>query len=104
MNFNYVLRAYKGSFADSIHIKKIKIRNCQIGIVLAVDEKGEYNGEMVSLDQCAFNNVQANVINFYQGGYESTIGGILSMSNSSFTACGAKEKSGLNNPTKKMYS
>ena len=95
-NFDFVLKAYKGSFADSISVKNTVIRNCQNGIVLAAEEKGDYNAEMVSIDQCEFVNVQNNVINFYRGGYdESTIGGCLSISDSSFTGCGKSEKSGV---------
>lgn len=95
-NFDYVLKAYKGSFADSITIENTTIKNCTNGIVLAADERGDYNAEMVMIKQCEFLNVQSNVINFYRGGYdESTIGGFLSIFNSSFTACGKSEKSGI---------
>ncbi|KAA3656791.1 MAG: DUF4957 domain-containing protein [Calditrichaeota bacterium] len=95
-NFAYVLKASKGSFADSINVSNTTIRNCENGFVLAADEKGDYNAEMVTFEQCEFNNVQRNVIHFYRGGYdESTIGGFLTLSNNTFTACGKKEKSGV---------
>lgn len=94
-DFGYVLKASKGSFADTISFKNTTIRNCENGIVLAADDKGDYNAEMVTIEQCDFINVQRDVINFYRGGYdESTIGGILSVWNSKFTTCGAKESTG----------
>ncbi len=95
-DFEYVLKASKGSFADSISISNTTIKNCENGFVLAADEKGDYNAGMVSFEQCEFINVQRNVINFYRGGYdESTIGGCLTISNSSFVGCGRIEKSGV---------
>lgn len=95
-DFDFVLKAYKGSFADSITIRNTTIKNCKNGIVLAADEKGDYNAEMVSIDYCEFVNVESNVIDFYRGGYdESTIGGFLTITNSSFTGCGKSEKSGI---------
>jgi poly(beta-D-mannuronate) lyase len=94
--FEYVLKASKGSFADSITVSNTTIQNCENGFVLAADEKGDYNAEMVSFNQCKFMNVQRNVIYFYRGGYdESTIGGCLTISNSTFESCGSKEKSGV---------
>lgn len=95
-DFAYVLKAFKGSFADSIRVSNTTIRNCENGIVLAADEKGDYNAEMVVIDQCEFYSVQSDVVNFYRGGYdESTIGGCLNISNSIFVDCGRKEKSGI---------
>lgn len=95
-DFNHVLKATKGSFSDSITFKKTRIKNCEYGIVLASEEKGDYNAEMVTINQCEFNNIKSNVINFYRGGYdESTIGGCLTVFNSSFTACGKNEKSSI---------
>ncbi|WKX74731.1 DUF4957 domain-containing protein [Zobellia laminariae] len=95
-DFGYVLRAYKGSFADTINFKKTIIKNCQNGIELASEDKGDYNAEMVSVDQCIFENVQNNIINFYRGGYdESTIGGSLSITNSTFMDSGKNEKNGI---------
>lgn len=94
--FNYLLKATKGSFADSISFNNTTIRNCKNGIVLAADEKGDYNAEMVSIEKCEFINVQRDVINFYRGGYdESTIGGCLKISNSTFADCGRDEVNGI---------
>jgi poly(beta-D-mannuronate) lyase len=90
--FDFVLKATKGSFADSISFKNSTISNCKNGIVLASEERGDYNAEMVSFKQCEFINVQNNVINFYRGGYdESTIGGILTVANNTFNNCGKNE-------------
>lgn len=95
-NFSYLLKASRGSFADSIQVRNTTIQNCENGLVLAADEKGDYNAEMVTFDQCEFVNVQQNVIHFYRGGYdESTIGGVLTLTNNAFTACGKREKSGV---------
>ncbi|CAM4255628.1 chondroitinase-B domain-containing protein [Zobellia roscoffensis] len=95
-NFDYVLKAYKGSFADTINFKKTTIKNCKNGIELAAEDKGDYNAEMVSFDHCSFENIQNNVVNFYRGGYdESTIGGSLSVTNSSFTNSGQGENSNI---------
>lgn len=96
MDFDYVLRATKGSFADSINFKTTTIKNCRNGIELAADDKGDYNAEMVTFDQCTFSNVESNVIHFFRDGYdESTIGGYLTVANSTFSGCGKTEKSGI---------
>jgi poly(beta-D-mannuronate) lyase len=95
-DFEVVLKATKGSFSDSINFKTTIIKNCVNGIVLAADDKGDYNAEFVTFDQCEFENVQSNVINFFRDGYdESTIGGYLTVANSSFTNCGKAEKSDI---------
>ena len=63
-------------------------------MVLAAEDKGDYNAEFVTFDTCEFINIKRNTINFFRDGYdESTIGGYLKVFNSSFTACGANEKS-----------
>lgn len=95
-NFDYVLKASKGSFADSIYINNTTIQNCENGFVLAAEERGNYNAEFVNFTNCKFDNIQQNVIHFYRGGYdESTIGGYLTLSDNTFTKCGKKEKSGI---------
>lgn len=94
-NFKYVLQATKGSFADTINIQNTTIKNCENGIVLTAEEKGDYNAEMVTINKCTFKNIDKNVLYFYRGGYdESTIGGNLKVTNSVFENCGSKEKSG----------
>ncbi|MBB4080730.1 poly(beta-D-mannuronate) lyase [Lewinella aquimaris] len=95
-NFGHVLLASRGSFADSLRFTNTTIRNCANGFVLAADEKGDYNAEMVTFEGCTFDGVRSNVIDFYRGGYdESTIGGQLTLTGNTFTGCGAGEGSGV---------
>ena len=94
-NFNYVLKAYKQTFAEEITFTNTSISNCENGIELSeeTNDRGDYNTEYLTIDSCNFNNVKQNVIDYYRGGYdESTIGGNLLVANSTFTNCGAKEK------------
>lgn len=94
-NFNYALKAYKQSFAEEVNFLNSSISNCENGIELSeeTNDRGDYNTEYLTVDSCEFTNVKQNVIDYYRGGYdESTIGGNLLVSNSTFTNCGAKEK------------
>ncbi|WP_299058570.1 chondroitinase-B domain-containing protein [uncultured Polaribacter sp.] len=94
-NFNYVLKAYKQTFAESVTFKNTLISNCENGIELSeeTNDRGDYNTEYLTLENCTFNNVKQNVIDYYRGGYdESTIGGNLLVANSTFINCGSKEK------------
>ncbi len=94
-DFNYVLKAYKESFSERITFENTSISNCENGIELSeeTNDKGDYNTEYLTINNCNFNNVKANVIDYYRGGYdESTIGGNLLVTNSTFTNCGAKEQ------------
>ena len=94
-DFNYVLKVYKESFAERITFENTSISNCENGIELSeeINDKGDYNTEYLTINNCSFDNVTENVIDYYRGGYdESTIGGNLLVSNSTFTNCGAKEK------------
>ncbi len=94
-DFNYVLKAYKESFSEHITFENTSISNCENGIELSeeTNDKGDYNTEYLTINNCSFNNVKENVIDYYRGGYdESTIGGNLLVTNSTFTNCGAKEK------------
>jgi len=94
-NFYFILKSYKGSFADTISFSNTRIKNSLNGVELAaeIDDKGDYNAEFVSFDNCEFESIQQNVINFYRGGYdESTIGGNLTVTNCAFTNCGANEE------------
>jgi poly(beta-D-mannuronate) lyase len=95
-NFDHILLASTGSFADSIGINKSHFRNSKNGFVLAADKKGDYNAEMFSIVDSSFENIDKNLIHFYRGGYdESTIGGVLTVSNSTFQNNGQLEKSGV---------
>ena len=97
-NFNYVLKAYKQAFAQEITFKDTGIANCENGIELSeeINDKGDYNVEFLTVENCAFTNVHQNVIDYYRGGYdESTIGGNLLVTDSSFSNCGTKEENGI---------
>ena len=97
-NFNYVLKAYKETFADSITFNNSILKNCQNGIELAAEtkDKGDYNVEFLTINNCQFDNIKKNVIDYYRGGYdESTIGGNLLVTNSTFTNSGGAEDNGI---------
>ncbi|WP_339714228.1 chondroitinase-B domain-containing protein [uncultured Kriegella sp.] len=97
-NFNYVLKAYKQTFAQEITFENTAISNCKNGIELSeeTNDKGDYNVEFLTIDNCSFENVDQNVIDYYRGGYdESTIGGNLLVTNSDFINCGSKEENGI---------
>ncbi|WP_299252959.1 chondroitinase-B domain-containing protein [uncultured Lacinutrix sp.] len=94
-NFNYALKVYKQSFSEEITFKNTSILNCENGIELSeeTNDRGDYNTEYLTIDNCTFNNVKQNVVDYYRGGYdESTIGGNLLVTNSTFINCGANEK------------
>ncbi len=94
-DFNYVLKVYKETFAERITFEDSSFSNCENGLELSeeTNDKGDYNTEYLTINNCNFNNIKENVIDYYRGGYdESTIGGNLLVSNSTFTNCGAKEK------------
>ena len=95
-HFRNILKAYRGSFADTISFSNTQILNCLNGIELAAetDDRGDYNAEFVYVNNCSFENIGQNVINYYRGGYdESTIGGNLLVQNSLFNRCARLEKS-----------
>ncbi len=97
-NFDYVLKAYKLSFSEYITFKSTQIKDCANGLELSeeTDDKGEYNAENITIDNCLFDGVASNVIDYYRGGYdESTVGGNLIVTNSTFTHCGSKSEEGL---------
>lgn len=97
-NFGFVLKAYKYSFSEYITFKETLIKSCKNGLELSGenDDKGEYNAENIFIIKCRFEGVKQNVIDYYRGGYdESTVGGNLVVSGSTFTNCGEKEKDGI---------
>lgn len=97
-NFDHILKAYKHSFSENIYLTNSVFKNCQNGLVLSEenDDRGEYNAENIVIDNCTFDGVKENVIDYYRGGYdESTVGGNLVVSNSTFVKCGADEKSDI---------
>lgn len=91
-NFDTVLHGYKYSMAENISFINSMIKNSKNGIVLAAedDAKGDYNAENLTITNCQFDNIAANAVNYYRGGYdESTVGGTLVVENSKFTNSGA---------------
>ena len=94
-NFDYVLKGYKYSFSEYIKLKSTTLKNCNNGLELSGedDDRGDYNAENIFIDNCQFESIDKNVIDYYRGGYdESTVGGNLEVTNSTFTKCGAKEE------------
>ena len=97
-DFDHVLLGYKYSFSEYIKFTNTRIFNCNNGLVLAAenDDRGDYNAENIRIDHCQFENIDKNTISYYRGGYdESTVGGHLVVTNSTFKNCGAKEKNGI---------
>lgn len=97
-DFDFILKAYKYSFAEHINLSSTSFRNCNNGLELSeeTEDKGEYNAENIKIDNCYFEGIDKNVIDYYRGGYdESTVGGNLLITNSTFTNCGAKEENGV---------
>ena len=97
-NFDYVVKAYKYSFSEYIKFEGSSLSNCANGLELAAedDDRGDYNAENIFIDKCTFEGIDKNVLDYYRGGYdESTVGGNLIVTNSSFTQCGAKEENGI---------
>ncbi|MEQ8338366.1 MAG: chondroitinase-B domain-containing protein, partial [Cyclobacteriaceae bacterium] len=90
--FDYVLKAYKNSFSEFIRFNSTVIRDCKNGLELSAedDDRGEYNAENLFIENCRFEGVDQNVIDYYRGGYdESTIGGNLVVKGSTFTRSGS---------------
>ena len=93
--FKYILKAYKESFSDEIIFENSQFKNCANGIELAeeTNDKGDYNVENLIVKGCEFTDIKGSPIDYYRGGYdESTIGGHLSLSNSTFSTCGDNAK------------
>ncbi|MBT8218688.1 MAG: alginate lyase [Bacteroidia bacterium] len=97
-DFDYILKAYKYSFAENISFTNSTLSNCDNGLELSEEkeDKGEYNAENIFIDNCQFDRIDQNVIDYYRGGYdESTVGGNLVLTNSRFSNCGGKERNGV---------
>ena len=95
-NFRSVLQTSKASFADTIAFKNSTIINNINGIQLnkETNDKGDYNAEFVYLIDNTFKKVDANVLDYYRGGYdESTIGGNLVVKGNTFERSGGQEAS-----------
>ena len=97
-DFNFALKVYKQSFAEHITFKNTSISDCKNGLELSeeTNDKGDYNTEYLTVANCQFTNIKQNVIDYYRGGYdESTIGGNLTLTNSTFANCGSEEQNGI---------
>lgn len=97
-NFDFVLKAYKHSFAEYVVFESTVIRDCTNGLELSAedDDKGDYNAENVVVRNSRLDGVHQNVIDYYRGGYdESTVGGTLVVRESVFTNSGAGEENGV---------
>lgn len=72
-----VVKAYKGSLADSVVFESCKFVDLYRGFDLdeEIDDKGIYNAENMILVNCLFKNIEEYSISFYRGGNdESTVG------------------------------
>ncbi len=97
-NFDFVLKAYKHSFSEYLRFNSTVFKNCNNGLELSAetDDKGDYNAENMVFENCHFEGIGQNVIDYYRGGYdESTVGGTLLLTGSTFTKCGGREKNGV---------
>ncbi len=97
-NFDYIIMGYKYSMSENINLTNSTFQNCNNGLEFSeeIEDKGEYNVENLKIEGCTFDGIQANVIDYYRGGYdESTVGGNLIVTNSIFTNSGAREKEGI---------
>jgi len=96
--FDFVLKAFKDSFADTIAIDHSVIKNCKNGLSLAseTDDTGAYNAEFVYITHSKFDSVNNAILDYYRGGYdESTIGGNLVFQENTVTNCGGSERDGV---------
>jgi poly(beta-D-mannuronate) lyase len=97
-DFDYVLKAYKHSFAQIIKFKSTVIKDCNNGLELSGedDDRGEYNAENIYILDSQFDGIKRNVIDYYRGGYdESTVGGNLIIKGNKFIRCGVAEETGI---------
>nr|WP_276391051.1 chondroitinase-B domain-containing protein [Eudoraea chungangensis] len=98
VNFDYVLKGYKFAFSEYITMKSTELLNCNNGLELSQenDDRGDYNAENIIISDCYFEGIPKNVIDYYRGGYdESTVGGNLEVTNSTFTKCGTRKENGI---------
>ncbi|MEN8766098.1 MAG: polysaccharide lyase 6 family protein, partial [Polaribacter sp.] len=87
-----VIRIYKNTFADEIHISNSTFNNIT-GHVMALDKEtddvGIYNAEFVTLHNNIFTNIGGAVLSLHRGGKdESTFGPFLDMDHCTFENVG----------------
>ena len=87
-----VIRIYKNTFADEIHISNSTFNNIT-GHLMALDKEtddvGIYNAEFVTLHNNIFTNIGGAVLSLHRGGKdESTFGPFLDMDHCTFENVG----------------
>ena len=87
-----MIRVYKNTFADEIHIENSTFNNIT-GHVMALDREtddvGIYNAEYVTLINNHFSNIQGTVLSLHRGGKdESTFGPFLFLDHCTFDNIG----------------
>ena len=90
-----IIKAYKGSFADSLKISNSIIRDSYRAISLSdeKDDVGKYSVENLVFDNTVFSNITQYALDFYRGGIdESTLGGSLMVNHCVFDNVGGDEK------------
>ncbi|TXF91167.1 alginate lyase [Neolewinella aurantiaca] len=96
-SFN-VLRVAKNTMADSIVLRNSRFENIS-GSVLALDREtddiGIYNAQNVVVDNCLFDDIGQEAILVHRGGRdESTLGPMVSITNSTFDEIGGDKRNG----------
>ncbi len=90
-----IIKAYKGSIADSLKISNSILRDSYRAISLGEekDDVGKYSVENLVLDNTVFSNITQYALDFYRGGNdESTLGGSLLIDHCVFDNVGGDEK------------
>lgn len=82
------ISAEKGTFADSIKVTNSWFKTISgqgIRLAAETDDKGRYNAEFVTVQNCVFANIMGEAINIYRGGNdESTLGPYATIEECSF--------------------
>lgn len=79
-NGGAVMRAYKGTFADSIVVRNSHIRDSYRGFALndEKEDKGAYSAQYVIFENAVFSHIAQWALDYYRGGIDdSTLGGTL---------------------------
>lgn len=83
------ITAEKGTFADSIKVKDTWFKTLSgqaIKLASENDDKGRYNAEFITIENCVFANIMGEAINIYRGGNdESTLGPFATIKGCTFT-------------------
>lgn len=90
-----IIKAYKGSMADSLKISNSVVRDAYRGISLneEKDDIGKYSVENVVFENTVFSNISQYLLDYYRGGNdESTLGGSLYINHCVFDNVVEEEK------------